>query len=461
MLLRHTPKEVLKREALTINPAKTCQPIGAIYAALGFHRCMPHSHGSQGCCAYHRSMLTRHFKEPVMATTSSFTEGASVFGGQANLLQGIENVFSIYEPDIMAVHTTCLSETIGDDLSQIAQKALAEGKVPKGKIIVGANTPSYVGSHITGFSTMVKSMVSAIAESTGPKKNQTVNIIPGFVSPADMAELKRIAKEMGVSTIMFPDTSGVLNGPMTGKFKMYPNGGTTIKDMKRAGDSCFTIGLGPFASIAAARELDVKCKVPCDTIDTPIGLAATDRFVDLLRKKGGVSVPDSIEYERGQLVDMIADMHQYLYGKKVAIGGDPDIIIPLTEFLISLDMKPVHIVSGTPGKRFNKRIEELTKGVDYKVNYQNGNCADLFLLHQWVKNEKVDLLMGGTHMKYIARDEDTPLLRIGFPIVDRVGHQYFPFVGYKGAMRLLEQILAALMDRVDRDAPEESFEFVM
>ncbi len=132
MLLRHTPKEILPREALTINPAKTCQPIGAMYAALGFHKCLPHSHGSQGCCAYHRSMLTRHFKEPVMATTSSFTEGASVFGGQANLLQAVENVFSIYEPDIMAIHTTCLSETIGDDLTQIAQKAIAEGKVPKG-----------------------------------------------------------------------------------------------------------------------------------------------------------------------------------------------------------------------------------------------------------------------------------------------------------------------------------------
>ncbi|MDH3347929.1 MAG: nitrogenase molybdenum-iron protein subunit beta, partial [Desulfobulbaceae bacterium] len=89
MLLRHTPKEVTERSALTINPAKTCQPIGAMYAALGIHGCLPHSHGSQGCCAYHRSTLTRHYKEPVSASTSSFTEGASVFGGQANMMQAI------------------------------------------------------------------------------------------------------------------------------------------------------------------------------------------------------------------------------------------------------------------------------------------------------------------------------------------------------------------------------------
>ena len=60
--------------------------------------------------------------------------------------------------------------------------------------------------------------------------------------------------------------------------------------------------------------------------------------------------------------------------------------------------------------------------------------------------------------KYIARDEDIPFVRYGFPILDRQGHQYFPTVGYRGALRLLEKILTALMDRQDRDAPEEKFE---
>ena len=131
MLLRHTSSEIVERKALTINPAKTCQPVGAMYAALGVRGCLPHSHGSQGCCSYHRSALTRHYKEPVMASTSSFTEGTSVFGGQANMLQAIETIFSVYDPDVVAVHTTCLSETIGDDLNQILQKAREEGKVQK------------------------------------------------------------------------------------------------------------------------------------------------------------------------------------------------------------------------------------------------------------------------------------------------------------------------------------------
>jgi nitrogenase molybdenum-iron protein beta chain len=457
MLLRHTPKEISERSALMINPAKTCQPIGAMYAALGIHGCLPHSHGSQGCCAYHRSTLTRHYKEPVSAATSSFTEGASVFGGQANMLQAIDNIFTVYEPDIIAVHTTCLSETIGDDLKQIRKKALTEGKIPKGKYMISASTPSYVGSHVTGFSTMVKSM-TGLAESTG-KKNGKVNIIPGWVEPSDMEEIKRISKMLGVSTILFPDTSGVLNGPLSGEYKMFPDGGTTIEELKATGDAIGTLALGEWCSADAARELDTQNKVPCKVLDMPFGLKATDRFIDALRIVGGVTVADELTMERGQLVDMISDMHQYFYHKKVALVGDPDQVISMTEFLVTLDMWPTHIVTGTPGKAFEKRIREITKDLPYEVNVKA--AGDMFLLHQWIKNDPVDLIIGNTYCKYIARDEDIPFVRWGFPILDRQGHQYFPTVAYKGALRLLEKILGVLLDRRDRDDSEQQFELVM
>ncbi|MDZ7642047.1 MAG: nitrogenase molybdenum-iron protein subunit beta [Desulfurivibrio sp.] len=457
MLLRHTPQEITERQALTINPAKTCQPIGAMYAALGIHGCLPHSHGSQGCCAYHRSTLTRHYKEPISASTSSFTEGASVFGGSANMLQAINNIFTVYQPEVIAVHTTCLSETIGDDLPQIKKKALDEGKIPAGKYVISASTPSYAGSHVTGFSNMVTSM-AAMAAPTG-KKNGKINVIPGWVEPTDMEEIKRLVKLVGVSSILFPDTSGVLNGPLSGEYKMFPEGGTTVAELQATGDSLATLALGDWCSGDAARYLDKTHKVPCQVLDMPFGLKATDRFIDALRTTAGVNVPEEIGLERGQLVDMISDMHQYLYKKKVALAGDPDQLIAITEFLVSLDMCPVHIVTGTPGKKFERRIKELTEGMGYEVNVKAK--GDLFLLHQWIKNEPVDLLICNTYGKYIARDEDLPFVRWGFPILDRQGHQYFPTVGYKGGLRLLEKILGVLMDRKDRDDSESKFELVL
>ena len=132
-----------------------------------------------------------------MAATSSFTEGSSVFGGQANLLQAITTIFSVYDPDVIAVHTTCLSETIGDDIPQIIAKARDEGKIPPGKRVIHANTPSYVGSHVTGFANMVKGMVHYFAE-RAPAKNKTLNVIPGWVEPSDMREIKRLVASLGM-----------------------------------------------------------------------------------------------------------------------------------------------------------------------------------------------------------------------------------------------------------------------
>ena len=91
----------------------------------------------------------------------------------------------------------------------------------------------------------------------------------------------------------------------------------------------------------------------------------------------------------------------------------------------------------------------------------NGQRADMFLLHQWIKQESVDLLIGNTYGKYIAHDENIPFVRLGFPIVDRVGHSSFPTLGYKGAMHLLTNMLGAIMDKMDREALEEKFELVM
>jgi nitrogenase molybdenum-iron protein beta chain len=276
-----------------------------------------------------------------------------------------------------------------------------------------------------------------------------------------MRELKRIAAEMGVKIVLFPDTSDVVDTPQTGQYKMYPDGGATVEAIASSGDSIKTLALGAWASEDAAKLLDSRCKVPYQVLDLPIGLSATDRFIEALSGAAGVPVPDAFVAERGRLVDVIADMSPYFYGKKVALFGDPDQLIPLTEFLLDLDMIPAHIVSGTPGKKFTARIQDLCADKAPGVNVKNGERADMFLLHQWIKNEPVDLLIGNTYGKYIARDEDIPFVRHGFPILDRVGHSYFPTVGYTGGIRLVELILGAIMDRQDRDATEASFELVM
>jgi nitrogenase molybdenum-iron protein beta chain len=452
-MLDATPKQLVKRKALRINPAKTCQPVGAMYAALGIHNCLPHSHGSQGCCSYHRTVLSRHFKEPALASSSSFTEGACVFGGGSNVKTAVKNIFAMYNPDIIAIHTTCLSETIGDDLPTY----IRDMEIPEGKLVIHTNTPSYVGSHVTGFSNMVRSMVQYLSVNSG-KKNGKFNIIPGFVGPADMKEMKRIFRLMDIPYIIFPDTNGVLDAPNTGDYKVFPEGGTRVKDIIDAGNSDMTIAFGSYSSEDAAKKLETKCKVPFKTLEVPIGIDAMDDLIMTLAKITGKPVSEEIEEERGQLLDLILDCAQYFNGKKAAVVGDPDVVIPLVQFLITLGMTPKYVITGTPGALFEKKIKAIMgkAGVEGIVKAN----SDFFEMHQLIKNEGVDLLISNTYGKFIARAEDIPFVRFGFPVMDRYGHQYTPKVGYSGAIDLVRRMCDAMLDKADRECKEEDFEVV-
>src|SRR3972149_639566 len=86
-----------ERQHIKVNPVKACQPLGALLCASGFKDTLPFCQGAQGCVAYFRSHLTRHFKEPSSAVSSSMTEDAAVFGGLNNMLDGLENAYAIYK----------------------------------------------------------------------------------------------------------------------------------------------------------------------------------------------------------------------------------------------------------------------------------------------------------------------------------------------------------------------------
>jgi nitrogenase molybdenum-iron protein beta chain len=455
LMLNLTPEKIAERSALRVNPCKTCQPVGALYCALGVHRCMPYSHGSQGCVSYHRTFLSRHFKEPAIASTSSFTEGASVFGGGSNLRTGVKNVFEIYKPDIIAVHTTCLSETIGDDVGSY----ILDMEIPDGKLVVHTNTPSYVGSHVTGFYNMMCGFINYLARPS-VKKNGKAAIFPGFLNPADLREMKRIASELGVPFIMFPDQSGVMDAPMTGRYEMYPEGGTTADEIAELGGCLKTIACGLLTSAEPAKALQRKCRVPYDLIPLPIGIEGTDRYIMAISSIAQSEVPKALEDERGQLIDVMLDAHFYYHGKSAAVFGDPDTVLGLTQLVLEMGMVPKYVITGTPGEAFEKAANAMLakcgmQGCNAKAN------ADLFELHQWIKNEPVDLLLGTSYGKQIARAEDIPFVRAGFPILDRYAHSYFPITGYRGALRLVEQITNALLDHHDRTCADEDLDVVM
>ncbi|MGD9540687.1 nitrogenase molybdenum-iron protein subunit beta [Methylocystis sp.] len=446
------------REALTVNPAKACQPLGAVFAAVGFEGTIPFVHGSQGCVAYYRSHLSRHFKEPSSCVSSSMTEDAAVFGGLNNMIDGLANTYNMYKPKMIAVSTTCMAEVIGDDLNAFIKTSKEKGSVPQEYDVPFAHTPAFVGSHVTGYDNALKGIIEHFWDGkagTAPKLerevNDSINFIGGFdgYTVGNIREIKRIFGLMGVEATILADNSEVFDTPTDGEFRMY-DGGTTLEETAKALNAKATISMQEYCT-EKTLPLIKEHGHEVAAFNHPIGVTATDKFLLEISRLTGKPIPVELEKERGRLVDAIADSSAHIHGKKFAIYGDPDLCLGLAGFLLELGGEPTHVLATNGGKAWAAKVQELFDSSPFGKNCHVYPGRDLWHMRSLLFTEPVDFLIGNTYGKYLERDTGTPLIRIGFPVFDRHHHHRYPVWGYQGGLNTLVWILDRIFEEIDRN----------
>jgi nitrogenase molybdenum-iron protein beta chain len=444
------------REALTVNPAKACQPLGAVFAACGFEGTLPFVHGSQGCVAYYRSHFSRHFKEPTSCVSSSMTEDAAVFGGLNNMIDGLANSYNMYKPKMIAVSTTCMAEVIGDDLNAFIKTSKEKGSIPADFDVPFAHTPAFVGSHITGYDNVMKGIFQHFWDGkagTVPalerKPNESINFIGGFdgYTVGNMREVKRIFSLFGIDYTILGDNSDVWDTPTDGEFRMY-DGGTTLEQAANALHAKATISMQEYCTektlpFIAEHGQEVVA------LNHPIGVAGTDKFLMEVARLTGKPIPAELEKERGRLVDAIADSTAHIHGQKFAIYGDPDLCYGLAAFLLELGAEPTHVLATNGGKAWEKKMQALFDSSPFGKNCKAYPGKDLWHMRSLLFTDPVDFLIGNTYGKYLERDTGTPLIRIGFPIFDRHHKHRYPVWGYQGGLNVLVWILDRIFEAID------------
>lgn len=445
---------VERGRTLVVNPLVTCQPLGAMFATLGIHRGLPLVHGSQGCNTFVRYAFNRHFREPAEIAVTSLHEDAAVFGGRSNLISGIKNLSKRFRPDLIGVVTTCSSEIIGDDVDgfmKMAHKELAEEigeeKANKTKL-VHISTPSFVEHHFRGYGNAVKAFVNTLAEEP-TESNDKLNIIPGMVNPGDIREIKHMLGLMGTEAIMLSDTSDPFDSPLrpstTESMPFYPKGGTCVEEIADSSNSLGTISL-PFYGDDAANYLEKKYDVSAKIGPMPIGVQNTDEFVRNITKLTGLEASEELLDERGLLIDSMADLcSRYLFGRKVAIYGDPALVMGMARFVCEMGMIPSFVCTGVENPEFTEEMKKVGKGSEGPVEVMPG--SDLRALEVRLEEEPVDLVIGNSEGRLITRDLDIPLVRVGFPVYDRAGYHRVPIVGYNGSVNLIDRITNMVMEK--------------
>ena len=424
-----------------VNPSKMCQPMGAIQALLGVKDSMPLIHGSQGCSTYIRFQLTRHFREPIEVASTSMSEKTVIYGGEFNLMKALKNITEKQSPSMIAVTSSCLTETIGDDMAGIIKKFKDANLDKELPVIIPISTPSYVESHVEGYNRTVKALVEHLATPT--VKNGKINIITGNISPADVKEVKNILKEMDCESIILTDTSENLDAPLTEDTLSLYDGGTTIEEIEDTANSVGTISLSKHVD-SAGVFLEKKFGVKSISGPIPIGLENTDSFVKSVSQLEDLEIPESIEKDRGRLIDAMVDAHSYNYHRKVAIFGDPDFVSGLTRFTCEMGMVPTVVCTGTKSKRFIEDINTISekKGVS-PIILAGG---DLYDMHREIKEAGADILIGNAYGASIAQEENIPLFRVGFPVFDRLGAQRISVLGYNGGIDFVDKLTNTILD---------------
>lgn len=439
----------------TRNACKVCTPLGGSIVFKGIEGCVPLIHGSQGCATYIRRYLISHYKEPVDIASTNFTEETAIFGGEKNLFIAIKNVTEQYNPKIIGIATTCLSEVIGDDMRKIIHKYKTENEGnPNLPELVFVNTPSFMGTHINGFHDTVLSLVKAFAT-----KNQvvhSVNIFPGFLSPADLQLLKEIFEDLSINAIMVPDYSDILDNEYTGEYEKLPKGGTTTKELQDTACAKASIEFGYILnksnpnSQSAAEFLESDFDVPRINLNIPIGIKATDAFFEALEKLANTKTPEKYTKQRGKLVDAYVDGHKYVFGKKAVVYGEEDFVIAMISFLEEIGIETILCASGGDSGLLKTVIQEKINPRTDILIHDNFDFEEIATV---CKELKPDILIGNSKGYYIARELGIPLARVGFPIHDRLGGARIKHIGYEGTQQLFDTIANILIQQMQDHSP--------
>ncbi|BAY29687.1 nitrogenase molybdenum-iron cofactor biosynthesis protein NifN [Nostoc carneum NIES-2107] len=407
---------------VTVNPLKQSQALGASLAFLGLKGMIPLFHGSQGCTAFAKVVLVRHFREAIPLATTAMTEVTTILGGEENVEQAILTLVEKSQPEIIGLCSTGLTETRGDDierfLKEIRERHPELDKLP----IVFAPTPDFKGALQDGFAVAVESIVKEIPRLCATRIEQVTILAGSSFTPGDIQEIKEMVTSFGLVPIVVPDLSASLDGHLEDSYSAITASGTTLAQLREVGGSAFTIALGE-SMRGAARILQERFGIPYEVFGQLTGLEPVDEFLQALAILSGNSVPEKYRRQRRQLQDAMLDTHFYFGAKRVSLALEPDLLWSAVHFLQSM------------GAQIHAAVTTTRSPLLEKLPIKSVTIGDLEDFEELAVGS--DLLIGNSNVGAIAKRLSIPLYRLGIPIYDRLGNGQFTKVGYRGTMELL------------------------
>jgi nitrogenase molybdenum-iron cofactor biosynthesis protein NifN len=435
--------ETIAKTGIT-NPLKKSPIAGGSIAAIGVADCMPLHHGSQGCTAFTKTFLTQHFREIVPMQTTALTDIATIMGEDKNLLEAIKNVIDKHSPKIVAVMSTGIVDTRGDDL-EISVKAFRE-KYPEYEHVrvIHATTPDFAGDAHTGYLEVVMSLFRQIAPQKMETEKGRINILPTLCMTAgDIDEIRDVVESFGLKPVFMPDISESMSGSADHFYSVSP-GGCTLEDIETAGAAELTVAIGR-SMFEPAELIKELTGVDCAGFDSLTGITETDRFIKLLMELSGREVPAKIKKQRRIAVDVMLDGHFNYGGKEAVVAIEPDTLLGVSAFLEKELGITVKLGISTCDTGFLTEVSAKT--------VITGDIEDVAL-----RGGGASLVISNTNAHLTSERIGASLLRMGIPVKDVIGQFLKVYSCYRGTAAFAAEIGTLLLERDEEESWTEQTE---
>jgi nitrogenase molybdenum-iron cofactor biosynthesis protein NifN len=437
-------KIVLSSKALTVNPLKASQPIGASLAFLGVANAMPLEHGARGCTSFNKLFFMRHFNEPIPLQTTAMEQTTTVLGADDNVVDALATIAKKNNPEVVALITTGLSEMQGADVPRTIKMFRKKHPEYAHLSIVPVAASDTLGCLETGFAEAVEAIINAMVpegSTAGKRRNEVNLLVPASLTPGDIDEVKGWIEAFGLHPVVLPDLADSLDGHLSDAgYLTLTYGGTTRSAIQTMGLSVATLVIGSSMS-KAADALIAKTGVPDWRFPSVMGLANCDLFTGVLAEISGRQVPASVIRGRARLEDAMVDCQFQLGGAKAGVAADADHLAALTGFFVSLGIDVVAAVSSMKSDLLEALpVEQVVVG-------------DLEDFERLVRENAAEIIVTNSHGIEIAKRTGSMLLRAGFPVFDSHAANSEVWIGYNGSRRTIFRIADLLAAHYQEIAP--------
>lgn len=419
--------------------------LGAFASVSAIPGAMPITHCGPGCNAKQAGVLMGNGAQgggysagPVIPSVNA-SENEVVFGGEKKLRELIKASLAVMKADLFVVFNGCIGELVGDDVGAVVKEFQDLG-FP----IVHADTGGFKGNNLLGHEIVTKAIIDQfVGDYKGRRKKGTINVwteVPfqNTFWRGDLEEIKRILTNSGfkVNILFGQDSEG-------------------IKDWKNIPTAQFNLLISPWVGLETVKYLETKYKQPYLHIPTiPIGAKETTAFIRKVVEFARIDNKKAEEFINKEekryyyYLDSFSEFYSE-YGWSVpsayAVISDSAYGLALNRFLSDqIGLVPsIQVITDNPPEKYRKLIaeeyENLSEGISSRVEFEEDGFTIDEIIRKTDFRSRRPIIFGTSWDRDLAKELKGYIIEISLPVsndivIDRA------YVGYRGALRLLETI---------------------